>query len=63
MTYYPFVERRLINGTISYYGYCMDLYDVMETPDNEFGALLPNGSWTGIVGLLQRRVVEQINSK
>lgn len=32
-------------------------YTVIEAPDGEFGRLLQNGSWSGMVGQLERRVV------
>uniref|UniRef100_A0A8W8MCP3 Ionotropic glutamate receptor L-glutamate and glycine-binding domain-containing protein n=1 Tax=Magallana gigas TaxID=29159 RepID=A0A8W8MCP3_MAGGI len=65
----PFTERFIENGTtVKYFGYCMDLlrelakalnftYTVIEAPDGEFGTLLQNGSWSGMVGQLERRVV------
>uniref|UniRef100_A0A8W8MHM2 Uncharacterized protein n=1 Tax=Magallana gigas TaxID=29159 RepID=A0A8W8MHM2_MAGGI len=66
----PFTERFIKNGTtVKYFGYCMDLlrelakalnftYTVIEVPDGEFGALLQNGSWSGMVGQLERREVD-----
>ncbi|XP_041354577.1 glutamate receptor ionotropic, kainate 2-like [Gigantopelta aegis] len=67
----PFVERNKDkNGRDVFEGICMDLlhqlalslnftYEVMETPDGEFGTLV-NNSWTGLVGLLQREEVDLV---
>ncbi|XP_022309544.2 glutamate receptor U1-like isoform X2 [Crassostrea virginica] len=66
----PFTERIIENGTtVDYFGYCMELlkdmgkslnftYTVTEARDGEFGRRLDNGSWTGMIGQLERREVD-----
>ncbi|KAK3095885.1 hypothetical protein FSP39_020337, partial [Pinctada imbricata] len=66
----PFTERVQVNGTtIGYSGFCTDLlneltvelnftYDWVEPPDGEWGTLMDNGSWTGMIGQLERREVD-----
>ncbi|KAK4321649.1 hypothetical protein Pmani_007564 [Petrolisthes manimaculis] len=33
-------------------------YEIIPPPDGVFGGELPNGSWTGMIGMLQRKEVE-----
>ena len=32
-------------------------YTVIQPPDGQYGALLPDGTWSGMVGMLQREEV------
>ncbi|XP_062567755.1 glutamate receptor ionotropic, kainate glr-3-like [Saccostrea cucullata] len=66
----PFTERIQENGkTTDYFGFCMDLlqemgkslnftYTVTEPVDDEFGRILDNESWSGMIGQLERREVD-----
>ncbi|XP_061185491.1 glutamate receptor ionotropic, kainate glr-3-like [Saccostrea echinata] len=66
----PFTERIQEDGkTVDYVGYCMDLlremgkalnftYTVTEPVDDEFGRMLDNKSWSGMIGQLERREVD-----
>ncbi|XP_060078728.1 glutamate receptor ionotropic, kainate 2-like, partial [Ylistrum balloti] len=64
----PFVVK---NGNNSYEGLCFDIfneiatrfnftYDVMEPPDGDWGLELDNGSWSGVVGMLQRKEIDLV---
>ncbi|OWF39812.1 Glutamate receptor ionotropic, kainate 3 [Mizuhopecten yessoensis] len=64
----PFVIK---NGNNSYEGLCFDIfneiatrfnftYDVMEPPDGDWGLELDNGSWSGVVGMLQRKEIDLV---
>lgn len=60
----PFIFRRTDdNGTAQYSGYAVDVWNEIastlnltyyftEPFDQEFGVLLENGTWTGIVGMV-----------
>ncbi|XP_067682378.1 glutamate receptor ionotropic, kainate 2-like isoform X4 [Haliotis asinina] len=65
---YPFAMKNSTLGNDTYTGICLDLlqelaatfnftYEVSEPPDGEYGRIF-NGSWTGVVGLLERREVD-----
>ncbi|XP_060076087.1 ionotropic receptor 25a-like [Ylistrum balloti] len=66
----PFVQRVLHdNGSISYEGYSIDVlqelarrngftYQIYEVPDNEYGVLRPNGTWTGVIGQVATGVAD-----
>ncbi|XP_062603845.1 glutamate receptor ionotropic, delta-2-like, partial [Saccostrea cucullata] len=66
----PFTERIQKDGkTVDYFGLCADLLDELanelnftytytEPPDNEFGRIFPNRSWSGMIGQLERREVD-----
>ncbi|XP_046351217.1 glutamate receptor ionotropic, kainate 2-like isoform X1 [Haliotis rufescens] len=65
---YPFAMKNSTLGKDIYTGICLDLlqelastfnftYEVLEPPDGEYGRIL-NGSWTGVVGMLERREVD-----
>ncbi|CAM1321927.1 Uncharacterised protein g7934 [Pycnogonum litorale] len=63
----PFVTiNRLKNGTLTGEGFLIDVwetladslkfrYEIIEPADKSYGLLLPNGSFSGIIGLVQRR--------
>ncbi|XP_021379410.1 ionotropic receptor 25a-like [Mizuhopecten yessoensis] len=58
----PFVQRVIQdNGSVSYEGYSIDVlhelarrsgfkYEIYEVPDNEYGVLRSNGTWSGVIG-------------
>ena len=64
----PFVEK-IVNETGTYFqGYTIDVLDkiaeemgftyvIREARDKQYGLALPDGSWTGIVGEVQRGVI------
>ncbi|XP_021375561.1 probable glutamate receptor [Mizuhopecten yessoensis] len=65
----PFMDRYEVNGTRVYFGFCQDLLDELasqlnftyimtEPADKEWGFALDNGSWTGMIGELQREEVD-----
>ncbi|XP_061178448.1 probable glutamate receptor [Saccostrea echinata] len=66
----PFTERIQKEGkTVDYVGFCADLLDELanelnftytytEPPDNEFGRIYPNRTWSGMIGQLERREVD-----
>ncbi|XP_069104060.1 uncharacterized protein [Argopecten irradians] len=67
----PFMDRYEVNGTRVYFGFCQDMLDelasqlnftyVMTEPaDKEWGFMLDNGSWTGMIGELQREEVDMM---
>ncbi|XP_033761104.1 glutamate receptor-like [Pecten maximus] len=67
----PFMDRYEVNGTRVYFGFCQDLLDelasqlnftyVMTEPaDKEWGFMRDNGSWTGMIGELQREEVDMM---
>ncbi|XP_050728659.1 glutamate receptor ionotropic, kainate glr-3-like isoform X2 [Eriocheir sinensis] len=69
VAYEQFYGPLIIHGTapnITYSGPMVELFDIMAkhlgycyrrevSHDREFGRPLPNGSWTGIIGMLQRQ--------
>ncbi|XP_060078761.1 glutamate receptor ionotropic, kainate 3-like [Ylistrum balloti] len=67
----PFMDRHVINGTRVYFGFCQDMLDELasqlnftyimtEPADKEWGFMLNNGSWTGMIGELQREEVDMM---
>ncbi|RUS78740.1 hypothetical protein EGW08_013491 [Elysia chlorotica] len=67
----PYVYSREVNGSVEYYGFCMDLaYELsrtmnftirwVEPPDGNWGAVDANGSWNGLVGQMQREEIDLI---
>lgn len=40
---------------------CFTRYSVIIPPDGAFGAELPNGTWTGMVGMIQSEVCQLPN--
>ncbi|KAK7024565.1 hypothetical protein SK128_003406 [Halocaridina rubra] len=45
----------VINLIMGQLGYC---YTLTRPPDNDWGFPLPNGSWTGSIGMLHRKEVD-----
>ena len=52
--------KRTVNGTVEYYGYCIDLlediknilgfeYTIYETPDGVYGNMDENMNWNGMI--------------
>ena len=33
-------------------------YTVIQSPDGQYGTMIPNGSWSGQVGMLQREDID-----
>ncbi|GFN97075.1 glutamate receptor [Plakobranchus ocellatus] len=67
----PYVYSRVVNGSVEYYGFCMDLAEELsrtmnftiewvEPPDGHWGAVDANGSWNGLVGQMQREEIDLI---
>ncbi|KAL5015804.1 hypothetical protein ScPMuIL_005393 [Solemya velum] len=68
--WYPFVMKKSENNRTSYYGFCIELldmlslalnftYDCVEPSDGDWGKV-SNGTWTGLVGQLQRLEVDMV---
>ncbi|KAK3792934.1 hypothetical protein RRG08_033784 [Elysia crispata] len=65
----PFTMRVYQNGNITYEGFSVDLvtelarrlnfsFTMVEPADNEWGRPLADGTWTGIVGMLQKHEID-----
>jgi ionotropic glutamate receptor len=61
------MKRSFPNGTVQYYGYCVDLinaikrlvnfdYELYEAPDGNYGAMDENGNWNGMIKELMDKV-------
>ncbi|CAD5113718.1 DgyrCDS2882 [Dimorphilus gyrociliatus] len=62
----PFVKKKTVKGKLVYSGVCIDLlnefayllnftYDIIEPADQQWGKQLQNGSYTGLVGIMQKQ--------
>ena len=56
----PFISKRIVNGTVQFYGYCVDLindiqkimgfeYSLYEVPDGQYGHMDKNMNWNGMI--------------
>ena len=59
--------KRVLNGTVQFYGYCIDLiqeiskilkfeYDIYETPDRVYGNMDKDMNWNGMIRQLMDKV-------
>ncbi|KAK2169681.1 hypothetical protein NP493_1182g00009 [Ridgeia piscesae] len=66
----PFMKKTIINGHATYVGLCYDMlkemattmnfsFTVTEPPDGQWGAF-SNGSYTGLIGQMQRKEADMI---
>ncbi|KAK7111831.1 hypothetical protein V1264_011398 [Littorina saxatilis] len=65
----PFVNRKIVGNQTTYDGFCIDLlktmarqlnfrFQIVESPDNKYGALEKDGRWNGMVGMVARKEVD-----
>lgn len=63
----PFIMKRRANGTVTFYGYCVDLikdiqaimgfeYELYEVPDGKYGNMDSKMNWNGMIKELMEKV-------
>jgi len=63
----PFIMKKKANGTVTFYGYCVDLikdiqaimgfeYELYEVPDGKYGNMDSKMNWNGMIKELMEKV-------